>query len=334
MPKKVLILPGDGVGKEITDAATSVLEAVTGDAEILHGRIGASAYEKTGYYLPPETMELAAKSDAIIATPVLNRAIEKNYRDPLATLRKQLDMSSVLRKFQPLGDGIGVSGLDCMLINCNPQTVGTSKEVETLNGVSVEYYIDAGGCRKVFRMGERIATAKQRRKITCLRDLELNPYSDAMFADLFYKEFAASEFIIDDMDVADATSKLIMDLRSPMLSSRPCRTATPFPGLSRACAAELYLTCVGYLSARPAGCSCPCTDRRTPCRDRHRESHRLHAGGGEGAGRCRSQPGGRQDTLTPYVRRTGRAMNTRDVGWDHSTSEFTYRVTKLCKRSR
>ncbi len=333
MPKEILILPGDGVGKEITDAAASVLEAVTGEVEILYGKIGASAYEKTGYFLPPKTMELAAKSDAIIATPVLNHTIEKNYRDPLATLRKQLDMCSVLRKFQPLGDGIGVSGLDCMLINCNPQTVGTSKEVETLNGVSVESYIDAGGCRKVFRMGERIATAKQRRKITCLRDLELNPYSDAMFADLFYKEFAASEFIIDDMDVAEATSKLVLDPSFADVIVTPVPYSNAVSGVLTGMCGGAYLTCVGYLSEN-SGMFMP-----------------LHGPVEHLAGTDTVNPTGcilagamaldtvglnlEADKIRNAVRSAYRkGMKTRDVGGDLSTSEFTYRVTKLCQRSR
>lgn len=333
MPKKVLILPGDGVGKEITDAAVSVLEAATSEIEVLHGKIGASAYDTTGYYLPPKTMELAAKSDAIIATPVLNRSIEKNYRDPLATLRKQLDMVSVLRKFQPLSDTLGVSGLDCMLINCNPQTVGTAKEVETLNGVSVESYIDAAACRKVFKMGEQIAIYKQRRKITCLRDLELNPYSDAMFVDLFYKEFAASEFVIDDMDVADAASKLILDPSLADVIVTPVPYSNAISGVLTGMCGGAYLTCVGYLS-NTGGMFMP-----------------LHGPVDYLSGTDTVNPTGcilaaamALDTIglnleADKVRNALRSayrkgMKTKDVGGDLSSSEFTYRVTKLCQRSR
>ncbi len=333
MPKKVLVLPGDGVGKEITDAAVSVMEAVTSEIEVLPGRIGASAYEKTGYYLPPKTMELAAKSDAIIATPVLNHAAEKNYRDPLATLRKQLDMGSVLRKFQPLSDSIGVSGLDCILINCNPHTVGTSKEVETLNGVSVESYIDAAGCRKVFKIGERIATAKQRHKITCLRDLELNPYSDAMFVDLFYKEFAASEFVIDDMDIAEAMSKLVLDPSFADVIVTPVPYSNAVSGVLTGMCGGAYLTCVGYLS-ETSGMFMP-----------------LHGPVEYLAGTDIVNPTGcmlaaamaldtiglnlEADKIRNAVRSAYRkGMKTKDVGGDLSTSEFTYRVTKLCQRSR
>lgn len=330
--KKVLILPGDGVGREVTNAAVAILRAVS-DIDIEFARIGASAYEKTGYYLPPETMNAASKADAIIATPVYSRVTERKYRDPLATLKKQLDMSTVLRQFQPLSDGIGVQGLDCILISCNPQIVGSSNEIETLRGVSVESYIDAVGCKKVIRMAGQIAAVENRRKIVCLRDLELNRYADSMFTDIFYEELAASEFVISDRDVAEAISNLIMDPSIADVIITPIPYSNAISGVLTGMCGGAYLTSVGYLGdtggifmpmhgpveslkdldiVNPTGCIL------AAAMVLDHFNLKIEA-----------------DKIRNAVRSAYRkGMKTQDVGGELSTSEFTYRVSKLCERSR
>lgn len=70
MTKKILILPGDGIGTEIVNEAEKVLNALIKnhglDVELDHGLIGGSAYDATGTPLPDETMDKAHKADAIL----------------------------------------------------------------------------------------------------------------------------------------------------------------------------------------------------------------------------------------------------------------------------
>ena len=64
------VLPGDGIGTEVLDAAMKVLAVVaakTGHTiHATHGDIGWAGLDKTGSALPPATRELCAKSDAIL----------------------------------------------------------------------------------------------------------------------------------------------------------------------------------------------------------------------------------------------------------------------------
>ena len=62
MTQKVLITYGDGYGPAVIRAAETVLKTVSPGTEIIHGKIGADAYENTGHALPAETM-------AIISVP-------------------------------------------------------------------------------------------------------------------------------------------------------------------------------------------------------------------------------------------------------------------------
>jgi 3-isopropylmalate dehydrogenase len=70
MSKKILILPGDGIGKEIVAEAVKVLECLRSDfgldAELEQGLVGGSAYDATGHPLPEATLALARESDAIL----------------------------------------------------------------------------------------------------------------------------------------------------------------------------------------------------------------------------------------------------------------------------
>ena len=70
MNLKILILPGDGIGNEVTRAATDVLTAVAKKfghtLELSHGLLGGIAIHRTGTPFPKETEELCLKADATL----------------------------------------------------------------------------------------------------------------------------------------------------------------------------------------------------------------------------------------------------------------------------
>ncbi len=66
---KIAVLPGDGIGKEVTAEAVKALRAVAGDElslELQEGVIGEDGIQSVGDSLPPETLEIARKADAIL----------------------------------------------------------------------------------------------------------------------------------------------------------------------------------------------------------------------------------------------------------------------------
>src|SRR3990167_6884590 len=70
MKGKIAVLPGDGIGKEITDSAIRVLDTINSrfkhDFKTETALVGSSAYDKYGVHLPEETIEMCKKSDAIL----------------------------------------------------------------------------------------------------------------------------------------------------------------------------------------------------------------------------------------------------------------------------
>jgi 3-isopropylmalate dehydrogenase len=66
---KIAIMPGDGIGKEVTAQAVNALKAILGNTvpyEMAEGAIGGAGFEAAGDALPPATLELARRSDAIL----------------------------------------------------------------------------------------------------------------------------------------------------------------------------------------------------------------------------------------------------------------------------
>ena len=63
---KIAWLPGDGVGKEVMEAARIVLDKLKFDAEYTHGDIGWEFWRTEGEPLPDRTIDLLKNSDACL----------------------------------------------------------------------------------------------------------------------------------------------------------------------------------------------------------------------------------------------------------------------------
>ena len=66
---KIAVMPGDGIGPEVTTQALKVLQAVVGSAqplELAHAAIGQAGIDTAGDPLPAATSEIARKADAIL----------------------------------------------------------------------------------------------------------------------------------------------------------------------------------------------------------------------------------------------------------------------------
>jgi 3-isopropylmalate dehydrogenase len=85
MTAKILVLPGDGIGPEITAQAEKVLEILRArhgfDVEWTHGLLGGAAYDATGEPLPAATLDAARKADAVLLAAVGGPKYDSAPRD-------------------------------------------------------------------------------------------------------------------------------------------------------------------------------------------------------------------------------------------------------------
>ena len=103
MSIRIAVLAGDGIGPEVAREAVRVLEALAlPGLELTHAAVGGAAYHQHGHPLPPETLEIARSSDAILFGAVGDPACDKLARNlrpeqAILGLRKELGLFANLR---------------------------------------------------------------------------------------------------------------------------------------------------------------------------------------------------------------------------------------------
>ncbi|MCE3026109.1 3-isopropylmalate dehydrogenase [Salinicola sp. DM10] len=158
MSKKILVLPGDGIGPEITAEAVKVLDACRAaglDAELDEGLVGGAGYDAEGHPLPESTLAKAKAADAILLGAVGGpkwdtlEDLSKRPEKGLLGLRKNLNLFANLRPallYPQLAEASTlkpevVSGLDIMIVRELTGGIyfGQPRGIETRNGERVGY---------------------------------------------------------------------------------------------------------------------------------------------------------------------------------------------------
>ncbi len=179
MNLKILLLPGDGIGVEVTHAAVQVLKAVSQKfghtLELTEGLVGAVAIHKTGTPLPPETAEKALAADATllgaVGLPEFDNAppLQRPERGLLG-LRKLLGVFANLRPVRtwpalvessPLKNHL-VEGTDMIIVReltgglyyGEPRSIDNDRAVNTMVYTRVEIERVA---RKAFKLARKAA---------------------------------------------------------------------------------------------------------------------------------------------------------------------------------
>jgi len=108
---KIAVLPGDGVGRDVVEAAMMVLNKLAVDAEYIYGEIGWEFWRKEGNALPDRTIKMLKETDcclfgAITSKPKGDAASELDpslrgkglsYFSPIVRLRQEFDLYTNLR---------------------------------------------------------------------------------------------------------------------------------------------------------------------------------------------------------------------------------------------
>jgi 3-isopropylmalate dehydrogenase len=133
MTKKILILPGDGIGPEIVAEAVKVLDCLRAEFDLAveteQALVGGAAYDDCGQPLPPASLELARQADAVLLGAVGGPRWESldialRPEKALLGLRSELELFANLRPallYPQLADASTlkpelVAGLDLMIV--------------------------------------------------------------------------------------------------------------------------------------------------------------------------------------------------------------------------
>jgi len=161
MKFKIAVLPGDGIGPEVIAQAVRVLETI-GEKyghtfEFAEAMVGGQAIDATGTALPPETLALCKKSDAVL----LGAVGGPKWDDPKAAVRPEQGLLG-LRK------GLG------LFANLRPVRVlpmlldSTTIKPEVLKGVDIIVIRELTGGLYFGKPSKRWTTARGRRAVDTL----------------------------------------------------------------------------------------------------------------------------------------------------------------------
>jgi 3-isopropylmalate dehydrogenase len=184
--RKVLVLPGDGIGPEIMGEVLRVIEffdrrRIAG-FEVSQGLVGGAAYDVSGTPLTDATLAQAQASDAVLFGSVggpkwETLPFELQPERGLLKLRKEMDLFANLRPalvFEALADASSlkrdlVAGLDLMIVRELTGGIyfGEPRGIETLpdgsrRGINTEVYSEAE-IERVVRAGFELARKRQHR---------------------------------------------------------------------------------------------------------------------------------------------------------------------------
>lgn len=190
MTRKVLLLPGDGIGPEITAQAARLLDACQKaglDIDVDEAPVGGAAFDAHGEPLPAATLEKAQAADAVLLGAVGGPkwdALEDRSKRPeqgLLGLRKHLGLFGNLRPalLYPQLAGASslkpelVSGLDIMIVRELTGGIyfGKPRGIEERDGQRVGYNTYVYGEAEIERIGRvAFAMAQKRGKKLCSVD--------------------------------------------------------------------------------------------------------------------------------------------------------------------
>ena len=87
----VTLLPGDGIGPEVSNATVRVLDAAGADIEWERHLAGAEALEKYGNPLPPEVLESIRRNCLALKGPITTQ-VGKGFKSINVQLRQELEL--------------------------------------------------------------------------------------------------------------------------------------------------------------------------------------------------------------------------------------------------
>jgi isocitrate dehydrogenase (NAD+) len=202
---KITLIPGDGIGPEVTGATISVLRATGFEAEWETFVVGAEALSRYGDPLPDNLIESIKRNKIAlkgpVATPIGTGFVSSNVR-----LRKALDLYANLRPVKSLqGVPSRYENVDLVVVRENTEDLYSGLEHEVVPGVveSLKIITDRAS-RRIARFAFEYARREGRKRITAIHKANIMKLSDGLFLRCFrevaedYPEIKADDLIVDN----------------------------------------------------------------------------------------------------------------------------------------
>lgn len=202
--RKVVLIPGDGIGTEITEVAKEVISASGADIEWIPRSAGASAIEKHGEVLPEITLEAIREHKVALKGPCMT-PIGGGFSSVNVQLRKELDLYAAVRPVRTM-DGVETKFSDVNIVIVRENTEGLYSGVENVVSPGVVMSMKVAtekSCERIAKWSFEYAKRRNRKKVTVFHKANIMKITDGLFiekskeASEQYPDIEYEEYIID-----------------------------------------------------------------------------------------------------------------------------------------
>jgi NAD-dependent isocitrate dehydrogenase len=212
--RRIALIPGDGIGPEITAATLRILEAggFVADYEILEA--GQPALDKGLAVMPEATIERIGELGIALKGPTTT-PIGKGHTSANVALRKALDLFANVRPTR------SIPGLKTHFDNVKIDLIIVRENTEDLYaGIEFQPHKDMAqavkvitrpGCARLFKYAFEMVRKQGRKRITAVHKANIMKLTDGMFLEEFYKAAAENpDIIADDIIVDNCCMQLVV----------------------------------------------------------------------------------------------------------------------------
>ena len=202
---KLTLIPGDGIGPEVTGAAISVMRAAGVQFEWDSFVVGAEALSRFGDPLPQDLIESIRRNKVALKGPVIT-PVGSGFVSANVRLRKALDLYANLRPIKTLkGVKSRYEDVDLIVVRENTEDLYSGLEHEVVPGVveSLKIITDRAS-RRIARFAFDYARREGRKQVTAIHKANIMKMSDGLFLNCFrevardYPEIEANDLIVDN----------------------------------------------------------------------------------------------------------------------------------------
>src|ERR1700739_2338317 len=179
---KVTLIPGDGIGPEVTQATVRILEATGVKFEWETFAVGAEAYEKSGEYIPKELIESLERTHVGLKGPVTT-PVGGGFPSINVALRKKFELYANFRPIRNLPHiPTRYPDVDLIIVRENTEGLYSGLEHEVVPGVVESLkIIPEKASTRIAKFAFEYARTNKRKKIHAIHKANIMKLSDGLF---------------------------------------------------------------------------------------------------------------------------------------------------------
>ena len=181
----IVLIPGDGIGPEVTAAARRVIQAAGLGVDWVVLPAGAAALEQ-GYdnVLPQQTVDAIAEHKIALKGPVTT-PVGRGFKSVNVQLRQKLSLYAAIRPVRNLvGVNTRFTGVDLVIVRENTEGLYSGIENEIVPGVVTSLKIASrDACTRIARYAFSYAVSRKRSRVTVFHKANIMKLTDGLFLD-------------------------------------------------------------------------------------------------------------------------------------------------------